>query len=142
MKQSNIKGAYIGIETGNDELLKFLNKPGSAELALEVISLLKEAKLKVGIIVMAGVGGGRFAKAHLNDTLQLLNSMSLEREDIIYLSEFVEHPSLEYSQHAAQHGIKPLGRFEIECQFKAFKAGIRLNPRPRIAKYDIREFVY
>ncbi len=58
--------AYIGLETGDDALLRFLNKPGSVQDAIEAVAALRAGGVSVGVILMAGIGGDRFAAEHVD----------------------------------------------------------------------------
>src|SRR5690606_10619734 len=59
-----LKRVYIGMETGHDALLRFLNKPGSAAELVQFVRDLKAAGLLVGLIVMVGVGGTEYKATH------------------------------------------------------------------------------
>ncbi|MCC6443896.1 MAG: radical SAM protein [Armatimonadetes bacterium] len=143
LRDLHLKRAYIGLETGDDALLAFLNKPGTAGDACEAVAALKAAGVPVGVIVMTGVGGDRFSEGHIRETAQTLRQMALGDGDILYFSEFVEHSGGEYAERAAEYGVRPLSRPEIAAQQQEMVSRLNL-PRygAKVAKYDIREFVY
>ena len=85
-----LRRVYIGMESGHDPLLDWLNKPGDAADVLDAVRTLKAAGLNVSVIVMLGVGGDRYAAGHIADTVALLNAMPLAAGDLIYFSDFVE----------------------------------------------------
>ena len=140
-----LRRVYVGLETGDPELLAWLNKPGSPEQALELVSRLHEAGIAAGVIVLLGAGGERFFASHARLTAQVLGQMRLGPEDILYFSELVESPTLEYTRRAAEDGVAPLTAARRAEQRAAMAAGFQpadpLQP-PRRATYDIREFVY
>ncbi len=140
-----LRRVYIGLESGHGPLLRFLRKPGTPEDALAAVQAMKAAGLSVGIIILLGAGGHRFAAGHVQDTIALLNALPLTRDDILYFSELVVTPDMPYAHDAVREGIRPLSPAEQIAQQKAMVAGLRFrNPasRPRISRYDIREFVY
>ncbi|RMF33280.1 MAG: radical SAM protein [Chloroflexi bacterium] len=138
-----LRRVYIGLESGHDPLLSWLRKPGSAEDALEAVHHIKAGGVAVSVIVMLGVGGQRFSRGHVEDTIRIVNAMGLGPGDILYFSEFVDHPTLPYHRLAQEAGIVPLTEEEVEAQRAAMVAGLRFTDgRPRISPYDIREFVY
>ncbi len=140
-----LRRVYIGLESGHGPLLRFLRKPGEPEDALVAVQAMKAAGLSVGIIILLGAGGQRFAAGHVADTIALLNALPLDRDDILYFSELVVTPNMPYARDAAREGLQPLRPDEQRAQMQAIVAGLRVaapQARPRISRYDIREFVY
>jgi len=145
LRRRNLKRVYVGLESGSNRLLTFLQKPNSAEEAFEAVRAIKEAEINVGVIVMIGIGGEEYFEEHVKETVKVINSMRLERGDFIYLSEFVGHPELEYSVRTSKLGIKALSRGRAVEQINLIRQGLETadpqNP-PKIAVYDIGEFIY
>jgi len=140
-----LRRVYIGMETGDDTLLRWLRKPGNVADVIDAVRLLKRAGIAASVIVMTGIGGDRFAAAHAAGTAAALNAMPLEAGDIIYFSPFVDHSGSEYGRLAAEAGIPALDDAEIVSQEAVIRAGLRFhNPMhpPQCSKYDIREFIY
>jgi hypothetical protein len=102
----------------------------------------KAADVHVGIIVMLGIGGDRYAPGHVDDTIAVVNQLGLGADDIVYFSEFVDEPGSEYSAQARLAGIRPLTGDEIHAQASAMRRGFHLPDATKISVYDIREFIY
>lgn len=66
---------YIGLESGHNPLLKFLNKPGTAQDAVSAVHKLKGAGVSVGVIILLGAGGKQYAPGHVQDTIAALKAM-------------------------------------------------------------------
>lgn len=140
-----LRRVYLGLESGDPGLLKFLSKPNDPTDALHVVQQLKAGGVAVGVIVLVGAGGKEYQEAHIRATTDLINAMPLERSDLIYFSELVDYPGSTYAQHAAQAGITPLTADEMEAQLARLRAGLIFpdpTRAPQISFYDIREFVY
>ena len=135
---------YIGMESGHAPLLRFLHKPGTPEDVLSTVQALKAGGVAVGVIVLLGAGGKRFAAAHVRDTVNLLNAMPLTRRDLLYFSDLVVTEDLEYARLAATPDLQPLDEAALRAQEMAIRQGLRFPPGqgPRVSRYDIREFVY
>jgi len=144
LKARNLKRVYVGIETGSDELLKFLNKPATSAQALEVVSAIKDSGINVGIIILAGVGGNRYFESHVLETADLLNALHLGRGDLVYFSPLWDNEGSEYLLRAAEAGIRPLTSEEKRSQVATIRSGLHFieGQEPKFALYDIREFVY
>ena len=144
LKKRNLRRVYVGVETGADELLKFLNKPATSERTGETIETIKEAGLGVGVIILIGAGGDRYFRLHVEETIRILNELPLGGEDMIYFSPLVESPLSEYARRARDAGIRSLTDEERREQLKAIRSALRFSgeKKPKVALYDIREFVY
>jgi hypothetical protein len=140
-----LRRVYIGMETGDDALLRWLNKPGTVADVVEAVTMLKAAGVAASVIVMTGIGGDHFAEAHVRGTITALNAMPLAAGDIVYFSPFVDHSGSEYARLAAKAGIRPLSDTQITAQETAIRAGLRFHDPahpPQCSRYDIREFIY
>lgn len=139
-----LKRVYIGMESGNADLLRFLHKPGTPDDVLATVQALKAGGASVGVIVLIGAGSQRFAEAHLRDSAALLNAMPLDESDLIYASTLVSDPKAPYAQEALRAGIQPLSEQACASQIAQLRSLLRFTSTnaPRFSYYDIREFVY
>lgn len=145
LSKLGLKRVYIGLESGHDPLLQFLRKPGKAADAVQAVHAMKEAGVSVGVIVLLGAGGHRFAAAHVTETIAVLNRMNLDADDLVYLSELIESEGLEYTRDAHVAALQPLSPEERLAQGRQIEQGLQFDPLrgvPHISRYDIREFVY
>jgi radical SAM superfamily enzyme YgiQ (UPF0313 family) len=137
---------YVGLESGDPVLLGWLEKPGSAADAVELVGALHEAGLAAGVVVLLGAGGERFSASHVARTAGVLAAMRLRAGDILYFSEYVDDPGLAYGHRAASApDLRPLPPERCAEQRRAIVEAVRGGwgkSGPRVATYDIREFVY
>jgi hypothetical protein len=134
---------YIGLESGHDPLLAFVRKPGTSADAVETVRAVRAGGVGVGVIVMVGLGGRRFAAGHVAETIACVNAMGLGANDLVYFSDLVEVPGTSYPAQAATGNATPLGQRERIEQLRAIRAGLHFpGAPPKFARYDIREFVY
>jgi hypothetical protein len=138
-----LRRVYVGLESGHGPLLSFVRKPGTAAEATDTVSTLKAAGVGVGVIVMVGLGGERFAGGHERDTVATLNAMGLGAGDLLYFSDLVDVAATSYPAMAARGGVRPLTEDERRAQEARIRSGLRFGSAPpQLATYDIREFVY
>ncbi|NLE51464.1 MAG: radical SAM protein, partial [Chloroflexi bacterium] len=136
-----VQRAYIGLETGDDDLLRFLNKPGTAQDAIDAVCALRAGGISAGVIVMAGIGGEQFAGAHVTRTMDVIRAMNLGPGDLVYLSNYVPAPGTEYPAQAAAAGIRPLSDGEIAAQLQTIQARLREQlPGVKVAPYRVDGF--
>ncbi len=144
LKNLGVEKIYVGLESGNNELLQFLNKPGTSEEALQAVHQIKSAGISVGIIVLLGAGGKRFEKIHIKDTVDIINKMNLDADDLVYFSELIESEGLDYSSKAFEEKLTPLTSKERFKQRDQIEQNLEFSElgTPHISTYDIRDFVY
>jgi radical SAM superfamily enzyme YgiQ (UPF0313 family) len=145
LARRGLKRIYIGMESGSEEMLRFLKKPGRPEDVIQAVKAIKAGGIAVGIIALLGAGGRFYAPIHTRQTIEAINAMPLDLDDLIYFSELIEDEGLEYTRDAYDHKLIPLTPQERIAQGEAIEAGLRFSARrgtPHISRYDIREFVY
>ena len=69
--------------------------------AIETVQAIKAAGINVGLIVLIGLGGDRFAAGHVADTIEVLNQMPLDRRRLVVLQR---------SGRRAGHTVSAAGR--------------------------------
>jgi hypothetical protein len=145
LRARGLARVYIGMESGHDPLLRWLNKPGDAAAVLDAVTTLKAAGLQASVILLLGAGGQRYAEGHVTDSIALLNAMPLVRGDLIYFSDFVAQANAPYTRLAEAAGIDALPAAALRAQEAAIRAGYAPHDRqqpPQFARYDIEDFVY
>lgn len=142
LQQLGVRRVYIGLETGCEDLLRFLCKPQTNDEVVQLVHALKEAGIAAGIIILLGAGGDRYAHQHVAETVALLNRLPWNKGDILYFSELIEPFAGEYTQMAREAGIRPLSPEQMRAQRREIEAMLRLPRGVQRATYDIREFVY
>ncbi|MCK5179820.1 MAG: radical SAM protein [Candidatus Omnitrophica bacterium] len=70
-----LKLIYIGLESGNQDILDRCRKRSSAEEMVEAVRRAAKARIKSSVIVLLGLGGKRYSKEHVKDTITALNRM-------------------------------------------------------------------
>ncbi|MBI3204920.1 MAG: radical SAM protein [Myxococcales bacterium] len=66
---------YHGVESGNDQVLAFIEKGGTRQHCVETAAKLREAGIVHSVIVLLGIGGTRWSEVHARDTASVLTAM-------------------------------------------------------------------
>lgn len=141
LHQRGLKRVYIGLETGDEDLLRFVNKPGTAQDAVQAVRAIKNSGVTVGVIAMIGLGGARYAEQHVEHTVTAIQAMRLDAKDVIYLSPYRPAPLTEYPEQAVAAGITPLTPAQEKAQGRALQEALRRSfPQTRIAPYPVDGF--
>lgn len=142
IKKMGFERVYIGMESGSKRLLEFLEKYQNPEDIMEIVYKLKNEGINVGIIIMIGIGGDKFYEEHIGETVRILKSLPLDKNDIIYFSDFVIFEDLPYKEKAKREGIKELLKKEMEKQREVIYKKIIPTSPALISFYNVLEFVY
>lgn len=76
LRQAGLTRAYLGVETGWEELLQKINKGCSAQQMLDAGIHLREAGLDLWVMVILGLAGpGEASRMHIQETVKMANVM-------------------------------------------------------------------
>ncbi|MGB0989702.1 MAG: radical SAM protein [Halarcobacter sp.] len=82
LREHGLSLVYYGIESGNHELLKYVNKPMNPDKMAEGLNKATKANMKISATLILGLGGKNLSKQHIEDSAKLINKC----EHINYLS--------------------------------------------------------
>jgi radical SAM superfamily enzyme YgiQ (UPF0313 family) len=91
LNQAGLTRLHIGLETGDDELLKHVNKGVTAEGHIQAGKKAKEAGFEISEYVMIDLGGKARSKQHAENTAKVLNAID---PDFIRLRPFMVMPGV------------------------------------------------
>jgi radical SAM superfamily enzyme YgiQ (UPF0313 family) len=142
VRRAGLSTVYIGLESGDDELRAFLDKPGKAAEAIRVIERCKEAGMRVGVILLVGAGGRRFAEQHLEHTAETLAALPLTEGDVVYLSPFVDPPHPAYRERLLAAGSASMTRDELKAELNRWMRTLSFVKPAKVTFYNIQEHLY
>lgn len=74
LRAGGLNLAYFGIESGNDELLRKIDKGVDRDQMIEALNHAHEANIKISATVILGIGGEEYTREHISDTAKLINA--------------------------------------------------------------------
>ena len=86
LKNAGLKTIYVGIESGDDELLKLNNKSETFDSTVEGLLKAKEAGMKLSIMILNGLGGLNYSRQHAENTAKIVNIIQPELLSSLVLS--------------------------------------------------------
>ena len=75
LKELGLGIIYLGLESGNAEVLKRIRKNATAEQMVRAAGRVKEAGILLSLTVLLGVGGVELSLEHARDTGKVLSAM-------------------------------------------------------------------
>jgi hypothetical protein len=101
-----LRTLYVGCESGDDEVLRCVQKGETRESSVEALRKLQAAGLKTSVMILHGLGGRALSAQHVRGSAQLI----LEAPPH-YLSTLVVSFPLGLDRHAS--GFEPLSPSEL-----------------------------
>lgn len=81
-----LKLLYIGIETGDDELLKLINKGETFESTSKALIKARKAGIKLSVMILNGLGGKKYSDQHSINSAKVVNEIQPEYLSTLVLS--------------------------------------------------------
>lgn len=75
LRELGISMIYMGLESGNDEVLTYMKKGVTSQEMIEAAQKVKQAKIRLSVTAISGLGGRRLWKEHAKDTGLVLSQM-------------------------------------------------------------------
>jgi radical SAM superfamily enzyme len=110
LRAEGLSLAYFGIETGNDGLLRKIDKGVNAAQMIEALHRAYEANIKISATVILGIGGVEYTREHIRDTAKLINAAPMNYLSTLQLG--LEEGSRERFLRVF-HSFSPLNDLQI-----------------------------
>ncbi len=114
--------AYVGAESGNDEVLARVNKGETFASTCAALDKLGQAGIRRSVMILNGLGGPALSASHADDSARLANATQPE-----YLSTLVvDFPLGEARFRAGFPGWRPLTQHELFVEMARLIEGLTL----------------
>ena len=133
LRRLKLHTLYLGLETGDEELLKLVNKGETADKMVEAVRISQECGLRYSVMVLLGLGGKKDSERHAIETANVLNKM---QPRLLSALRFVQVPGSKMF-----NGYETVSEFEAVCELRkmienlelvktVFRANHASNPVP------------
>ncbi len=102
--------AYLGLESGSDEVLTRVKKGSSAQKILELAKKIKDAGILLSITMISGLGGRELSQEHARESARLISQME---PDYLGLLTLMEEPGTQLYEEIREGSFVPLSPREI-----------------------------
>lgn len=86
LKTKGLQLLYVGIESGDDELLKLINKSETGDSTIEGLKKARKAGLKLSVMIINGLGGKEYSEQHAKNSAHVVNQVQPEFLSTLVLS--------------------------------------------------------
>lgn len=74
LRELGLSLMYVGCESGDDEVLRLVEKGESFDTSLEALKKIKSAGMKSSVMILNGLGGAALSKQHAENSARLMNA--------------------------------------------------------------------
>jgi len=76
LANAGLSRIHVGLESGNDIILKKIKKGSTQEIQIKAGQLVKKAGMELSEYVVIGIGGKKLTKKHIQETVKTLNKIN------------------------------------------------------------------
>lgn len=126
LREAGLYRVYLGVETGDDQLLHAIKKGVDAKEMLEAGVRLREAGLDLWVMVLLGIAGpGEPSRRHIAATVEMMNAMKPRHlSALTYLPE----PNTELGEQVERGEFQLITGREALLETRGLVAGLTVDP--------------
>lgn len=110
---------YVGLESGDEELLKLVKKGETAENMIKAVKMAQACGIRCSVMVLAGLGGREKSESHAVKTAQALNNM---QPRLLSVLRFIEVPGTVMFK-----GYEAVSEYEAVLEIRKLIENLGLN---------------
>ena len=126
LREAGLTRLHLGLETGDDEVLRRVKKGATAAEMIEAGSKAKEAGFELSEYVMPGLGGKSASRQHVQGTARVLNAID---PHYIRVRSLMLVPGTPLWDEYAAGEFAPLSRYEVLAEIGALIEGLDVTSR-------------
>jgi radical SAM superfamily enzyme YgiQ (UPF0313 family) len=126
LRKAGLSRLHVGLETGDDELLKYVDKGVTAAEQIEAGKKAKEAGFELSEYVMPDLGGRDRSEQHARNTAKVLNEIN---PDFIRMRPFVTGPGTPLYEEYLKSTFKLSSPHERLQEIKTFVENLNVTSR-------------
>lgn len=123
LADAGLRMAYVGCESGDDEVLARVNKGETYESSLSALDKLGQAGITRSVMILNGLGGTTLSEQHADNSARLMNEAQPE-----FLSTLVvSFPQGEARFREGFADFQPLGQQQLFVEVERLLSGLELR---------------
>jgi radical SAM superfamily enzyme YgiQ (UPF0313 family) len=138
LREAGLSRLHVGLETGDDELLAYVNKGATAEEMVQGGKKAVEAGFEVSEYVMPGLGGRERWQQHAQDSARVLNEINPR---FIRLRSFRPVPRTPMYEKALQEEYHVQSVVGILEEIRAFVEGLEVTSELITSDFAINSYM-
>jgi radical SAM superfamily enzyme YgiQ (UPF0313 family) len=123
LKREGLGMIYWGVESGCDEVLKYVNKGATLDKHMDAGYVAKTADIDLSVMIMVGLGGIKHYESHTKKTIEFINE--IQPEYVTFLGTNPDFATRYAKKVDADAGNRHLNKREIVTQARSILRGIK-----------------
>jgi len=124
LKSLKLATAYLGLESGSDQVLALQHKRDRAEDAVKAAYLARESGIRLSVMALIGAGGRLLSSSHVLETARVLNIM---QPPLLSLLTLIPVPGTPLQGLIKSGDFVPLNKAEVLMELREILARFELK---------------
>ncbi len=124
LRENGLSLLYVGIESGDSEVLEAIQKGETYQTTIEGLNKSKEAGMDASVMIINGVGGLHLTKQHALNSAKVLNATQPKFASTLVLTA---HKGLEHYQNRYKGEFIELTNSQLFQEMKLFMENLKLE---------------
>ena len=126
LNRAGLDRIHIGLETGYDPLLEYIDKGCTAEEEIRGGKMIRESGIELSEYVMPGLGGKKWSREHAEATAAVLTQID---PHFIRIRSLIVPPGSRLSEKMESGEFSPLDEDEVIREIHTFISGLECHSR-------------
>ena len=132
LKKSGLSRIHVGLESGDDEVLRLIKKGTGSDEQIEAGLWVKEADIELSEYVILGIGGKERTQTHALETARVLNTIE---PDFIRLRTFIPKINTLLLHQIERGRFQMLSAYEVLRETRAIIKNLDVTSKIRSDHY-------
>ncbi|MFX1484959.1 MAG: radical SAM protein [Promethearchaeota archaeon] len=124
IKDTGLGIVYLGLETGEDDLLRWSRKGVDSVENIAACKKIREAEIPLSLTIILGLGGLENSERHAQATAKVLNEIDPEYVGALTL---MTPPGTQISEMIQNREFEPMDPWDILIELKVLISGLELS---------------
>ena len=124
LKSLGLDRIYMGLESGNNQVLQDVRKGETAKSMILAAQTIKQSGLFLSVTALLGLGGSQFSELHAIETAKTLNAMEPRQIGVL---TFMPLENTQMGKNVANGSFKLLTPYEILQELYVLLSHLHLN---------------
>ena len=124
IKDAGLGIIYLGLETGDDDLLRWSRKGVDSEENIKACKKIRDAGIPLSLTIILGLGGLEHSERHAKETAEVLNKIDPEYVGTLTL---MTPPGTKINEMVQTQEFAPMNPMEILNELKVLVEGLELS---------------
>ncbi|MEM0156764.1 MAG: radical SAM protein [Thermoplasmataceae archaeon] len=125
LKDHGLNRVYVFLESGSYRVIRLFNKHINVTETMNLVNNIKDHGIGVTIVVMAGIGGKKYSRDHVEATANIISQLALDKDDAIVLTPIIESEDSNYMEISRNDGLSDMTMQEKYGQMDDITRSIR-----------------